>query len=166
MKHIPFILTVVLISATLLGCGSNEKSNNNHGHPNNYLLMKPNIVFGAKNSSPCSGKGICKIGPANEPVDISAIPVTIEVDSFERDTLIISFSLADLEKQPLQHAHFAVNSPIYAFDAIYLLTAPIFRNLQLKQPNPRILPTSPHNIEKIPQGNDILVIYRIVYSHG
>ena len=166
MKHIPFILTVVLISATLLGCGSNEKSNNNHGHPNNYLLMKPNIVFGAKNSSPCSGKGICKIGPASEPVDISAISVNIEVDSFTRDTLILSFSLNALQyKQPKQYSMFLPPNDKYSFDTVYPLTDPIFQSLQLK-PNARILPSSPHSIQRIPQGSDILVVYRIVYAHG
>ena len=162
MKTLSYFFILVSLLGVISACGSGNENNTE----NSYKSLSRHIVFGGRVGGVCEGKGLCRTFSASEPIPNEAVLVNIALDSQKRDTLIFSFSMNELEaKQHEQYSFFLPPNDQYSFDAPVLLTVPFYAALPLK-PNAKILPTSFHTIERIPQQNgDILVKLRILYSH-
>lgn len=133
---------------------------------NNAPSISRYIIFGGRVNGSCKAKGLCRTLTANEPPTADAVLVEISVDPFNSHQLIFKFSLNELRvKNREQYSLFLPPNDRYSFDALYPLTDPVFQELQL-EPNARIIERALHSIERMPNGNDTLVIYRVIYTHS
>lgn len=112
------------------------------------------VTFGQ--GSPCVGNGICKSCATNSNnIPPDGIPVTFKLDPADKNMLLIVYKLADLQaKQPEQALTISriiatpppgTTTPVYKFDAQYMLNDPMYGALAL-QGTPSIKPTTPITI--------------------
>ena len=173
-----YIILSSFLLLILSSCGSGSTENKNEAGATvapptptvaapaaNFRGLRNNIVFGGRKMGACIGKGLCNVKAAEDMSEAMAIPVDIEVDSVDSNTLILSFRLKDLFlKHRQQYSIFKLGNPTYAFDTICPLTDPVLQPLQLK-PNARILQGAPNFIQRKREADDTLIIYRVVYTH-
>ena len=152
-----------LIKASLFGlillCAAGTARADNYS--SGLTFGRPQIRGGV-----CVGAGVCVEGVTDiaNSSDPEAIAVTFSLLPNDNTTLVMTFSMTDLQNnQPDQVALFTNSNGTYTFDQAYQLNSTGFQQLNLL-PNAAILPTTPSAV--VINGDIVTVYFKYYYTQN
>ena len=154
IKNSSYLALCALVLLFLLpGCVSNTSS----------IPVTVNLGNPPKGGGPCTGKGLCSAVSEPAPAaSSSGVAATMQVSPSDKNVLVMTFSLAELQKkQPEQAAYFNERATSYDFDGAYDLSDKMFEKLKLA-PGAKIDQNSKSKMEI--KGDVVTISY--TYTHN